>query len=54
MPKHEALWWRTAPMSCVICLKRWIATYAAATRTLECPECGFLNGAPEEDGNEAV
>ena len=30
-------------MTCLICGKKWTATYPDSAPALECPECGYMN-----------
>lgn len=37
-------------MECTICNHTWVAVYPLEAKKLECPNCGYMNKAPESDG----
>ena len=44
--------WLHASMECIICTRPWEAVYPVFARQLECPGCGYMNPAPEQEGQK--
>lgn len=41
--------WQVSLMECAICNAEWVGVHPMEAERLECPQCGYMNAAPEPE-----